>query len=174
MTDAAADRLQVAMTGQVRSALFLLLGAVSFLLLVACANVANLLLAQAARRERELAIRAALGADRRRLIWQFLMEAALLCGTGGMIGVFAARWGVDALVGLAPKELPRLDSVSLNLPVFYFCACAFCWRRAWASSPRLAPRRETSASRSPKAASSKPAGSANNGSAGRLSPVSSR
>src|SRR6266436_4810322 len=120
MTDAAADRLQDAMTGQVRSALFLLLGAVTFLLLVACANVANLLLAQAARRERELAIRAALGADRRRLVWQFLMEAALLCGMGGMIGVFAARWGVDALVGLAPKELPRLDSVSLNLPVLLF------------------------------------------------------
>ena len=120
MIDAAADRLQVAMTGQVRSALFLLLGAVSFLLLVACANVANLLLAQAARRERELAIRAALGADRRRLVWQFLMEAALLCGMGGMIGVFAARWGVDALIGLAPKELPRLDSVSLNLPVLLF------------------------------------------------------
>ncbi len=120
MTDAAAERLQDAMTGQVRSALVLLLGAVSFLLLVACANVANLLLAQAARRERELAIRAALGADRRRLVWQFLMEAALLCGMGGMIGVFAARWGVDALVGLAPEELPRLDSVSLNLPVLLF------------------------------------------------------
>jgi predicted permease len=120
MTDAAAERLQDAMTGQVRSALVLLLGAVSFLLLVACANVANLLLAQAARRERELAIRAALGADRRRLVWQFLMEAALLCGMGGMIGVFAAHWGVDALVGLAPKELPRLDSVSLNLPVLLF------------------------------------------------------
>src|SRR6267143_543386 len=120
MTDAAADRLQDAMTGQVRSALVLLLGAVSFLLLVACANVANLLLAQAARRGRELAIRAALGADRRRLVWQFMMEAALLCGMGGMIGVFAARWGVDALVELAPKELPRLDSVSLNLPVLLF------------------------------------------------------
>jgi predicted permease len=120
MTDAAAERLQDAMTTHVRSALLLLLGAVSFLLLVACANVANLLLAQAARRERELAIRAALGADRRRLVWQFLMEAALLCGMGGMIGVFAARWGVDALVGLAPKELPRLDSVSLNLPVLLF------------------------------------------------------
>jgi putative ABC transport system permease protein len=120
MTDAAADRLQDAMTVRVRSALFLLLGAVSFLLLVACANVANLLLAQSARRERELAIRAALGADRRRLVWQFLMEAALLCGMGGIIGVFAARWGVDALVGLAPKELPRLDSVSLNLPVLLF------------------------------------------------------
>jgi predicted permease len=120
MTDVAADRLQDAMTAHVRSALFLLLGAVGFLLLVACANVANLLLAQGARRERELAIRAALGADRRRLVWQFLMEAALLCGMGGVIGVFAARWGVDALVGLAPKELPRLDSVSLNLPVLLF------------------------------------------------------
>src|SRR5712671_5282572 len=120
MTDAAADRLRDAMTSDIRAALLLLLGAVSFLLLVACANVANLLLAQAARRDRELAIRAALGADRRRLVWQFLIEAALLCGMGGMIGVFAARWGVDALVGMAPKELPRLDSVSLNLPVLVF------------------------------------------------------
>jgi putative ABC transport system permease protein len=120
MTDAAADRLQDAMTARIRSTLVLLLGAVSFLLLVACANVANLLLAQAARRERELAIRAALGADRRRLVWQFLMESALLCGVSGILGVLAARWGVDILVGLAPKELPRLDSVSLNLPVLLF------------------------------------------------------
>jgi putative ABC transport system permease protein len=122
MADAAADRLQDSMTSHVRSALVLLLGAVGFLLLVACANVANLLLAQAARRERELAIRAALGADRRRLVWQFLMESALLCGAGGMLGVLAARWGLDLLVGLAPKELPRLDSVSLNLPVLLFAA----------------------------------------------------
>jgi predicted permease len=120
MTDAVAVPLQDAMTSNIRSALVLLLGAVSFLLLVACANVANLLLAQAARRERELAIRTALGADRRRLVWQFLMEASLLCGVSGVIGVFAARWGIDVLVGLAPKELPRLDSVSLNLPVLLF------------------------------------------------------
>lgn len=120
MTDAAADRLQDSMTSHVRSALVLLLGAVGFLLLVACANVANLLLAQAARRERELAIRTALGADRKRLVWQFLMESALLCSIGGIVGVLAARWSLDLLVGLAPKELPRLDSVSLNLPVLLF------------------------------------------------------
>jgi predicted permease len=125
MSDAAAERLRDAMTGTVRSALLLLLGAVGFLLMVACANVANLVLAQTARRERELAIRAAMGAERRRLVWQFLMESVLLCAISGVIGVLAARWGVDALVALAPKNLPRLDSVSLNFPVLLF-AVALC------------------------------------------------
>ena len=120
MTDAAAERLQDAMTAHIRPALLLLLGAVGFLLLVACANVANLLLAQASARERELAIRAALGANRNRLVRQFLMEAALLCGVSGAIGIFAAYWGVDALLALAPKNLPRMDSVSVNLPVLLF------------------------------------------------------
>ena len=112
--------LQNAMTAQVRPALLLLLSAVGFLLLVACANVANLLLAQAAARQRELAVRAALGADRRTLVRQFLVESAVLCGISGALGILAARWGVDLLVGLAPKDLPRLDSVSTNLPVLAF------------------------------------------------------
>src|SRR5207244_5770483 len=92
MPHAAADRLRDAITSNVRAALLLLLGAVGFLLLVACANVANLLLAQAARRDRELAIRAALRADRRRLVSQFLIESALLCALRGIGGWICARW----------------------------------------------------------------------------------
>jgi putative ABC transport system permease protein len=126
MTDAAADRLRDAMTANIRAALFLLLGAVSFLLLVACANVANLLLAQAARRDRELAIRAALGADRRRLVWQFLIESALLCTVSGIIGALAARWGVNLLLAHAPKDLPRLDAISVNTPVLFFAVGLSC------------------------------------------------
>jgi predicted permease len=88
--------------------------------LVACANVANLLLAQATARERELAIRSALGAARGRLIRQFLTEAFLLSLVGGGLGVLGALWGVTGLVALAPQNLPRLDSVSINIPVLVF------------------------------------------------------
>jgi len=126
MNDAVADRLRDAMTSNMRAALLLLLGAVSFLLLVACANVANLLLAQAARRDRELAIRAALGADRRRLVFQFLIESASLCTVSGILGVLVARWGVNVLLALAPKNLPRLDSISVNMPVLLFAVGLSC------------------------------------------------
>src|SRR5437660_3443323 len=112
--------LQDSITGKARPALLVLLGAVGFLLLVACANVANLLLAQASVRERELAIRSALGAARGRLIRQFLTEAFLLSLVGGGLGMIGAFWGVAALVGLAPQNLPRLDSVSINIPVLVF------------------------------------------------------
>src|SRR5262249_16429946 len=97
-----------------------LLGAVGFLLLVACANVANLLLAQASVRERELSIRSALGAARGRLVRQFLTEAFLLSLMGGVLGVLAAQSGVAGLVALAPENLPRLDSVSVSVPVLLF------------------------------------------------------
>jgi putative ABC transport system permease protein len=112
--------LQDSITGSVRSPLVILLATVGFLLLVACANVVNLLLAQAAVRERELSIRVALGAARGRLLRQFLTEALVLSLVGGVLGVLAALWGVAGLVALAPASLPRLDSVSVSLPVLLF------------------------------------------------------
>ena len=120
LKDAAVVPLQDSLIGKVRSPLIILLGAVGFLLLVACANVANLLLAQASVRERELAVRSALGAARGRLIRQFLTEAFLLSLVGGVLGVLGALWGVAALVSLAPENLPRLDSVSISIPVLIF------------------------------------------------------
>jgi putative ABC transport system permease protein len=112
--------LQESIVGQARSALLVLLGAVGFLLLVACANVANLLLAQASVRARELAIRSALGAARGRLVRQFLTEAFLLSLAGGGLGVLGALGGVAGLVALAPGNLPRLDNVSISIPVLVF------------------------------------------------------
>jgi len=112
--------LQDAITGEARKALLVLLGAVGFLLLVACANVANLLLAQASARDRELAIRSALGAARGRLVRQFLAEAFLLSLAGGALGVLGARAGVAGLSAVAPDNLPRLESVSISLPVLAF------------------------------------------------------
>ena len=112
--------LQESITGQARPALLILLGAVGILLLVACANVANLLLAQASGRTRELAVRSALGAPRARLIRQFLTEAFVLSLLGGGLGVLGACLGVQCLVALAPQNLPRLDSVSISLPVLIF------------------------------------------------------
>ena len=112
--------LQAAITGNVRSPLLILLGTVGFLLLVACANVANLLLAQASVRERELSIRVALGAARGRLVRQFLTEAFLLSLVSGVLGALAALWGVAGLLALAPDNLPRLESVAVSVPVLLF------------------------------------------------------
>src|SRR5579872_49633 len=120
LKDAAVVPLQESITGKARPALLVLLGAVGFLLLVACANVANLLLAQASARERELGIRSALGAERGRLIWQFLTEALVLSFIAGGLGIVGAFFGLKGLVALAPENLPRLDSVSINVPVLGF------------------------------------------------------
>ena len=120
LKDAIVLPLQDSITGKARPALLILLGAVGFLLLVACANVANLLLAQASVREREVAIRTALGGGRGRLIRQFLTEAFVLSLVGGGLGVLGAFWGVAGLVGLAPQNLPRLESVSISIPVLVF------------------------------------------------------
>ena len=120
LRDATALPLQASLTRRVGSTLYVLLGAVGFLLLVACANVANLLLAQAAARQRELAIRHALGAGRARVVRQFLAEAVVLLTLGCGGGLLIAWLGTGALLSLAPADLPRLDEVALNWPVLTF------------------------------------------------------
>ncbi|HET9165775.1 MAG TPA: ABC transporter permease [Candidatus Angelobacter sp.] len=120
LVGASVQPLQDALTSTVRPSLLILLGAVGFLLLVACANVMNLLLAQAAVRESELAIRSAMGASRGRMVRQFMAETLLLSLAGGTIGVLAALWGVHWLLKLAPPETPGLAGVSINLPVLFF------------------------------------------------------
>lgn len=120
LKDAAVVPLHDSITHETRPALLILLASVGFLLLVACANVANLLLAQASVRERELAVRSALGAARGRLIRQFLAEAFLLALISGLLGILGAQLGVSGLITLAPTNLPRLDSISINVPVLLF------------------------------------------------------
>ncbi|HEV2114698.1 MAG TPA: ABC transporter permease [Terriglobales bacterium] len=120
MESVAIAPLREAMTSQVRPALWILLGAVGFLLLIACANVANLLLVQSAARQREMAIRCALGAGRRRVVSQLLAEALLLTAGGGAVGVLAAFWVLNGLLALSPGVLPRVSEVTISTPVLVF------------------------------------------------------
>jgi len=110
--------------GDVRPALLVLLGAVGLVLLIACANVANLLLARAAGRQREVAIRAAIGASRMQVIRQLMLESLLLAACGAVAGVIAGVWGARLLIALSPGDLPRLD----DLAQASFWTTLFDWR----------------------------------------------
>ena len=104
--------MREATTGEVRTALLVLFGAVALVLLIACANVANLLLARSAGRQRELAIRSAMGADRGRVVRQLLTESVLLAGCGGLIGLVLGAWGVRGLLHFVPGNIPRLTDAT--------------------------------------------------------------
>jgi putative ABC transport system permease protein len=112
--------LQEMMIGDVRRPLFVLFGAVVFVLLVACANVANLLLARGSARHGELSVRAAVGAGRARLIRQLVTESVLLGAIGGALGLGLAYWSTQALIAARPADLPRIDDIRLSATVVFF------------------------------------------------------
>jgi putative ABC transport system permease protein len=105
---------------EMRRALWVLMGAVGLVLLIACANIANLFLVQAAGREREFAIRAAVGASRIRLVQQFLIESLVVSLIGGILGILLAFWGVQTIVALGPEGIPRLDQATVDMRVAGF------------------------------------------------------
>jgi len=118
--DASLAHLHERLVRSVRPSLLALLGAVAFVLLIACANVANLLLARSAARRKEVAIRTALGATRARVIRQMLTESVLLSAIGGVVGLVLSVWFTELLVSISPADAPRLDQVNVDAGVLMF------------------------------------------------------
>jgi putative ABC transport system permease protein len=118
------EPMQKYLAAEVRPAILALMGAVIFLLLIACANVANLLLVRASLRERELAVRTALGGSRWRLVRQMLADALLLAAAGAILGLGLASFGIHELLVIAPANLPRLESIAIDPRVLAFTALA--------------------------------------------------
>ena len=114
--------LQDDLVGSVKPALLMLFGAVGFVLLIACANIANLLLARASTRQRELALRRALGSSRARLVRLMLTESLMLSALGGLAGAAVTIWLVEALMALAPSGLPRIQEIAIDRQVLAFTA----------------------------------------------------
>jgi putative ABC transport system permease protein len=112
--------LREEMVGDVRTALYILFGAVVCVLLIANANVANLLLARASARGKEIALRAAMGASRARIIRQLLTESVLLAGLGGLGGLLLAQWGTETLIEMVPQNIPRISTIQLDTSVLVF------------------------------------------------------
>ena len=119
---ATAELLQTTITGDVKKALYTMFGAVGFVLLIACANVANLLLVRASGRETEIAVRTALGAGRGRIVQQLITESVMLSVVGAIIGGLIASWSVDAIVAAGPRGLPRLENIVIDARVLWFSA----------------------------------------------------
>ena len=112
------------LVGDVRPTIVSLMGAVAFVLLIACANVANLLVVRASARSRELAVRAAIGASRAQLVRQMLAESLVIAACGTALGLLLARAGIEVLLALGPKDLPRLDAVAMDPAVLAFAVAA--------------------------------------------------
>ena len=112
--------LRESMVGELRTSLLILLGAVAFVLLIACANVANLLLARAAYRQKEIALRTALGASRLRVVRQLLTESVLLSLVSGIAGLALSLWFIKLLVAITPPNTPRFSEIGINWQVFAF------------------------------------------------------